>query len=431
MWNTCLTCLSLVSFACALWLLLTLRNPGKGGGRSEFDMLLVAAAIFVAVYLYNAGPGGSDGPLVSLFHTIQMAGANREFEAPYEGLLGLYAIVLYIAAPVSVMALVVSYLRELLAKPLVLLRTLSRDSFVFSQLDARSLMLAESIQAYYERSRPKDAPASGYTTGDVPTAHPCIVFTSVNSDVEQELESAARSIGAICTSQDIEDTITWCSAKTVCTIILSSKDETSNISITKHLTAYTTRATEERGGTFRIFAMTELRNSETLLFPDLPFQDAGNSVIVRSFDTRRALVERVIQRYPTFLLANPSTQWIVPSSLAERARQARMVDFLERDMRHVLVVGAGTTGSEFVSNALWASRIDGLHTRIDVIDREPERPGSGRTMAEARFAATSPEVMRYVRETPAADNAPVPADMEHYDLHFSLLDAETDAYLHR
>ena len=431
--------LSLLLLLSAFVHLVRRTRLSQRGFPRAYDVLLFAALIFGAAYAFELGQVGQGSLLVPFYHVIQIAGGDRDVEAvilpeaqPLRDILRIYSEVLYVITPMATLLTIVSYLFELLTVPQLRLLSLSRDVVVLSQLDERSLRMARSICGYYARDEVPAGDAFARTS-----RRACIVFAGVDREQERELAGAAFDFGAICTSLDVKDILGNCAHRHLRTIILSAQDEVRNIAEAKALAEQLRRACAA-AETYRIIAVTSLRNSETVLIPE-PSQDLSGTqatalpknLVLRSFDPTRALVEQIVDRYPIFLKSNPHSSW---DALAQRKGVAvgprRLDDLYVGDQRHVVVVGAGTAGMEFVGSALWASRIDGVHTRIDVLDREPDPTHPTATMAEARFAALAPEVMRQ-RASAADVTRDAEGDAytdESYDLAFTMLDAQTQAY---
>lgn len=538
---------SLVAFCYGIASLLQAAlSRGQSVGRQ--DILLAMSWIFIAAFLFDWSHE-EFGPLsflLSFFHAIQMATGNYDYQPLESGnaldyWCELYGLILVIAAPTSTIALVVTYMTDLLSALVVGFWSRLRDTFIFSQLDKRSLRLAKSIVKYYQTHDlkgfdPKEEP-------DKLTARPFIVFADVDNDAEEELASSARGMGAFCTTHEIEEVVNWCSNRRLrlsrlltrrafVTMLVTSNDEGQNISLAKRLDQQADGLLDRCRSYFRIFALTSLRNNETLLFDERPFvkpdksstkpatggegklladssaderrivalakrfslqasgmleqcrqrlltlssvflqdkeaprseaavgeesQDAQgaasgkrtgeryqNRVIIRGFDNTRGVIEHVIDRYPIFLNFNPKSPWITVSKtlrhendgiIGQQDGKDDLRESLNEELlgspasriidRHIVIVGAGALGLEFVGSVLWASRIDGVHVRIDVLDHEENPALPGTTMAEERFAANSPEIMSWVHWGKHTDPD---EDMRWYDLRFRLLDADGRAY---
>ncbi len=407
-----------------------------------YDVLLFTALVFLAAVAFEIGQAETSSLFAPLYHAIQIVGGDRDLDAvrlpdaqPLRDILRVYSSVLFVLTSIAAILAIVSYLMELLTVPLVRLLSLRRDVFVFSQLDERSLKIAHSVSNYYEEHSVDPSHA-----GMRQRRRACLVFACVDREEERELASTAYEMGAVCSGLDVTDVVRSSARARLVTVLLSSKDEGRNIAEAKTLREQLA-GDGRKGSSYRIIALTSLANSETVLMPETVAvqptatdASAFANVVVRSFDPSRALVERVVDRYPLFLATKPDADWqlLAVERCGEQAVRAHaLAELYEPATRHVLVVGAGTVGREFVLSTLWASRIDGVHMRVDVIDCEADPADAQRTRAEACLGLEAPGIMAHVdaNEVPASVDARGDAYTdETYDLHFHRMDVETDTY---
>lgn len=445
---------SLLVFAAGIVLLIVGR---KRTGR--FSWAGFVLTMFVAVLLYDLGiwelTGRVESMLLSLFHSLQTMSANRDFELPEVAgasqgqmrLLASYGTLLFIVAPVSIVTAVLEYFSGVITSLVLWFKSLVADSFVFSRLDERTLDLAQDVQAHYRGA------------GRLASRPVCIVFANCD-DADDGLLTTAHKMRAFCFGDGVEETSHKCSRRRTCSIVLLEEDEVAAITMARSIKeeAQESRLLSGRGET-RIFVLTDFRNTESLLFPEVLGEEERwnkrrGKVIVRGIDLTRELVEQVMLRYPLFLLSKPLPGVSVPVAAgsgadglggvpdscwyhtdASEVIEARRLEMYVRPDRHILVVGAGSIGTEFLSSALWASRIDGIHTKIDVIDSIEDPLSPGKPLAESCYASEAPEVMNHRASVlgAAGGDGVQGVDLidgeEPYDLMFSLVDAETDAYV--
>lgn len=426
--------------------LLILRRKKTG----EFSWAGFVLTMFLAVLLYDLGlwrlTGRFESLLRSVFYSLQTMSANRDFDPPtvtgagegYSTLVALYGDILFIVAPVSIVSAALEYFSGTVSNAVLRCRSLFSDSFVFSQLDARSLAMAQNIVASYTSGKAR-----------LCLMRPCVAFAD-GEGADKDLVSGARRMGAFCQSGDVGSVMRRCSSRMRCSVLLVGEDGEASIALARQLKDEARRGPFSKGGETRIFVSTSFRDAEYLLFPEaLEEEEAlereggaqGRKVVIRGIDFTRELVERVIVRYPVFMTTKPTpgvnmpegkgpdSPGLLPDSCwyevsEPEVRRYRQREFYQREGRHVLILGAGSVGTEFLSYALWASRIDGIHTRIDVVDCEEDPLHPGRTLAESRYAAIAPEIMRH----PGSRDASEGIDEEAYDLTFHLVDAETEHY---
>ena len=447
----CLIILSIVVLVSGICLLN--RRRSKTGRFSWSGFVLT---MFLAVLFYDLGltvlTGHVNSVLLSVFHALQTMTANRDLELPEVAGLGngtlrflvFYGALLFIVAPVSIVSAVLEYFSGAISGVFLWADSCTAESFVFSCLDERTLDLAHDIRM----SHPQKGDSS---------KRACIAFASCRG-VEDDLMAEAHRIGARCLDADVEATMKRCSPKTVCSVVILDENEEAAIVLARRLKKRAAkRHTKSGQSETRIFVLTDFRSTEALLFPELlkeelkHDEDASSKVLVRGIDLTRELVEQVILRYPLFLLSKPSGGVSMPVSEAGQATpparalpwyhasqqdicRAQRKELYDRPDRHILIVGAGSVGTEFLTSALWASRIDGVDVRIDVVDGLEDPLQEGRPYVEARFAAEAPEIMamRAGAQEAVGNSAQIFSGDEGrerlYDLSFSLIDAETEAY---
>lgn len=415
---------SFVVFAVGWAVALRRRRSDAKRRHRRIDWLSLTVSTFAAALIFDLGYGEGtylfDSIVASFFHAVQMIGANKDIvEVDYSSvpkLAGyahlLYGNILFAATPVTTVALALSYLMRFLSSFRLGLKSRWCDCYLFSQLDERTLALATSVYEHYHDGE----------RGKGETQHACIAFADVDDDVDEELVYAAYDLGALCFAQPLENMWDVCCPRTMRVLMLADEDEARNIALAKTLKDEVVASHHKGDREVRIIALTELRGSETLLFPEVLSGEDNGVVVVTGVDLTRSLADDVVDHYPLFLLSDPKSQ----HSVEGFGKDVRQRELYERADRHVVIVGAGHVGMDFLSVSLWASRIDGVHTRISVLDAEADAVQGDKPRAQTRFEALAPEIMAHVgTDYPAPESD----DGNIYDLDFHLVDAETSSYV--
>lgn len=154
-----------------------------------------------------------------------------------------------------------------------------------------------------------------------------------------------------------------------------------------------------------IYSVTSLYGAESLLTigeqSDAPEADKGVPVSVRRVDWTRAFVESTLDDYPLFLLGKqpplPTTSNSEASNgVLRRAYLDWQNTMLNCSKRHVIIVGAGHVGLEFLRMALSFSRFcapegkNPLSIRFDVFDNKADPLCTNEPRAKRRFEAGAP-----------------------------------------
>lgn len=359
MWFACLFVSLLLPLLAVLAVLLinSLRRE-KGPKLSMFRFLfagvfLASFVMFLPVQREMAGHTLLDAVravVLSAFHAIQMLAAGGEFKLITENmttcadyLLGWYQgwfAVLFAVMPVFSFGFVLSLFKNLSAHFLYG-TAFFKDTYVFSELNERSLALARDIK----HNNPSVA----------------IVFNDVFEDDKEstyELIAAAKNIGAICFKKDIlAVNYRFHSPKKSIYFFAIGVNETENLNQTLNLID----TYRDRENT-RIYVFSTKVESELLL----AVVDQGYIKVHRINEVRslvnRELYERGHMLFDTARPAEDGTKKI-----------------------SAVVVGMGNHGTEMVKALAWYGQMDGYSLEIHAFDRDP--------LAEEKFVALAPELM--------------------------------------
>ncbi len=239
---------SLALFAAAVWQgLRCVRGRQDGSGR---DALLGVLLFYLSITAmrWAAGPGYMEAtgqPPLNLWetvfdsavHALQTFSMDEDYttylvvtkelcreltgSAGAAALLGGFMAVQGFLAPIVGGAMLLSLLSDLFPG-LACFFQQGRDKFVFSELNERSVLLAESLRGY--------SGALSLEGGDRPAGKRCIIFTDAYVDMEDEaraeLLQRAKKLG-ICLQDDV--TALRLRGKTRVTYFLMDRDEQANL----------------------------------------------------------------------------------------------------------------------------------------------------------------------------------------------------------
>lgn len=313
-----------------------------------------------------------------------------------------YQCVLYIVAPVSFVSVLVSRLMNFFALPRAHWRALHRDTYVFDELSEPTLTLARSIEKHAK------------TTKDVVN----LVFTDTNNNVGDAFHARALALGATCVQNSVETVWKHLPHGRHVHIILTSKDEKRNITRASSISRACASAAKNWKPPLRyrlpvkhkaleawtsaphvtISAVTTLRGAESLFeHEELDVLEIGEEqfmrVPVRCIDWTRNTTEKILGEYPLFLLGRQPELPQPSDGVAYKSYLAWQNAMLDEDRRHVVVVGAGHVGMEFLSLALSTSRNGSpsdkgpLQYRFDVFDNKADALHKSECLAKYRFIA--------------------------------------------
>ena len=288
--------------------------------------------------------------LLSLFNAMQIFAGGCEFSIIREGLMlcpdGLdilyqvWAATLFVLAPVFTFGFVLSLFKNLSANAKYI-ASYFKDVYVFSELNERSLVLANDIKAKNKK--------------DV------IVFTDVfegNEESTFELIEEAKKLRAICFKNDIlvVNFKRHSNQKTISFFAIGI-NETENLNQALKLV----ERYKERENT-NLYVFSTNVGSELLLS-----STDQSAVKVRRINEVQSLVNRVLYERGE----------IIFDSARENGEGAKDIS--------AVVIGMGRHGTEMVKALTWFGQMDGYNLEINAFDKDP--------LAKEKFVALAPELM--------------------------------------
>lgn len=250
------------------------------------------------------------------------------------------AAIVYVLGPVLTFGFILSFFKNITAYRDLYMHFMS-DLYVFSELNEKSLVLAESIKQRAKRN--------------------IIVFTDVFTQEEEaafELQEKARELKAICFKKDIVD-INWNMSHKNRKVYLFTigDDEAENIEQSVKLAS---RYAPLKN--FQLFIFSSSAESE-MLFSSIP----GDGIRIRRINPTRTLIENILYQRG-----------------GEIFRNALDVGGSEKLISAVLL-GLGQHGTEMLKALSWLCQMDGYRLEINAFDKDPQ--------ALDKFKALCPELM--------------------------------------
>ena len=288
--------------------------------------------------------------LLSFFNAMQIFAGGCEFSIVQEGLTlcpkgfdmlyQLWAATLFVLAPVFTFGFVLSMFKNLSANAKYV-ASYFKDVYVFSELNERSLALANDIKAKNKRA--------------------VIIFTDVfeeNKESTFELIEEAKKLRAICFKNDIlVVNFKRHSAKKAISFFAIGINETENLDQALKLV----ERYKERENT-NLYVFSTNVGSELLLS-----STEQSAVKVRRINEVQSLVNRVLYERGEIIFDS-----------------ARENDEGTKDISAV-VIGMGRHGTEMVKALAWFGQMDGYNLEINAFDKDP--------LAREKFVALAPELM--------------------------------------
>jgi len=384
----CALCLglSVLLLAVAVWKCLHAlrlsRQPGSDidgdrltGPLQLFLVWFFAAAVLLFVPVYYTDYLAEEAPFARVFkclflsvhNTMRLFILDGEFDiienfaadrirlsSVVADLYSLYAVVIYVAAPVVTAGFVLSFFRSVTAR--IRFRLLSsRNTYHLSELNEQSLALAENILS------------------EDPTGKPLIVFYDVYDSGEEaggELIARAKRLGALCFSGDIAETKLRRPSRNAekCRVTerrfyMIGEDEDENIRQALTLIGRCRGNARYDDPSTRFYVFSRTEDSEVLL----DCTDRGR-MKVRRVNEMRNLILNTLMQEPVF-----------DSSYTDEETGRRQLN--------ILVVGCGKYGMETVRALCWCGQIPGYDLTIHVADKRQD--------IASVLEGVAPELMQY------------------------------------
>ena len=316
-------------------------NTFKGTECGIFETILISIHNMIRLFIV-------DGEY--LFITENMQGIPQWLTAPYTALFAI----LFVLAPVLTFSFVLSFFKNISSYTRFLFN-FGKDAYIFSELNEKSLALAETISAKHGKK--------------------CVfIFTDVFEREEEEsfeLIEQGKELGAIFFKKDIINVnFSRHSAKSALNFFCIGENETENIAqalnlILKH---------KYRKNTLLYVFSTQLE-AELLLTNafvgegDMSEEQNEDMIKVRRVNHVRSLINHN--------LYDKGYEMLFHSAYDDGSGTKQI---------NAVVVGMGQHGVEMTKALAWCCQMDGYRLEVDVVD--------SRADAEKEFLSQCPELMK-------------------------------------
>lgn len=347
-------------------------SKSKHKSRRALDALQVmiigvvvsSIVLFIPIYLHDFeghGCGILETVLISIHNMIRLFIVDGEFDFVTSNLVGLSPVVakcysilfsiLFVLAPLLTFGFVLSFFKNVSAYKRYITHYNS-DVYVFSELNEKSLLLAESLYNNDPKSR-------------------LLVFTDVfeNKEENPELITKLKELGAIYFKKDIAVVdLSFHSKKSKLSFFVIGGDESQNVSLSlKLIDKLKFRDNAD------IYVFSTQAEADLLLanaFNNLKANNAEHEikVKVRRVNEVQSLVLRTL--YET------GYEKIFRSAY-ENTNGVKQIN--------AVVIGMGQHGTEMTKALSWFCQMDGYEVRINAFDLDE--------LAEDKFTALCPELM--------------------------------------
>lgn len=358
MWITCflISIICLILFASVT--LLLKNSTLKKRRRLNLFYLMFAGVFLTAFFLFlPINSVTADATLLgrwrvfllSVLNSMQMFAIDCDFGMVRESIVHCpdwldtayqaWVATLFVLAPIFTLGFVLSFFKNLSAH-LKYLYAYFKDTYIFSELNDKSLVLANDIKSKNKKV--------------------LIVFTDVfeeNEESTYELIEKAKKLGAICFKKDILviDFKKHSSKKAISFFTIGSNEAENLNQSLKLIENYRNRSNTH------IYVFSTKIESELLLTSI----DKGE-IKVRRINEVKSLVNRVLYERGEILFES-----------------AKDVDGTK--LISAVVVGLGRHGTEMVKALSWFGQMNGYKLEINAFDKDP--------LAKEKFVALAPELM--------------------------------------
>jgi len=324
----------------------------------------------------------------------------------------IYAAILYILSPILTAGFILSLFRNLSSEIRYFLARF-RPHFVFSEINARSLALAESIRKRYEKERndekqERKARRTGMKSKKRRSGRPLFVFTDVflqNEEEDYDLIVQARALGAVLLKKDVAELNLRYKKRCAVEIFLIGENESENIAQALKLIDH-----------YKKRSRTKLYVFATTLGSRYVLDSANKGDLVVTGALKPMLEDEanrdlLIERGLGALLAKNGKE----SDVLDDGFKVRRLDDIgmlarrslknsgvlkiaaamppEKRRISILILGMGRYGRELLKTAAWFCRMEGVPIEVNIFDKRAEnrKDGSGNVME--RFRCEAPELI--------------------------------------
>ena len=357
-WNICFSLSVAILVATVIYFLYSLGKYKRGRLLTPFNTLFAGTFLAVCVGLLPVLSGILAGEyaffwklvFLDALQAIQVFTINLDAPDIVAAISGsgasladsysLNMTILFFCAPILTFGFLASLFKDLAAS-LTYRRRYQTDAYIFSALNEKSLLLAQSLRSSHKRA--------------------LIAFTNVDmdeGDVTTEQVEWAKELSALIFRKDIlSENFSAHSPKACITFFLIGQKEGENlIQSLKLLSKYNDRENTQ------MYVFSSLSEGD-LLLSNAP----KGKIRLRRVNEVRSLVYRYLYDDGPELFAGA---YQLPNG--------------EKEI-NALVIGMGKTGTELTKALSWYCQMDGYHLNLHSFDKDP--------LAEEKFSALCPELM--------------------------------------
>lgn len=288
--------------------------------------------------------------LLAVFNSMQLFAGGCEFAVVMDSInycpdwlsiiYQVWAATLFVLAPVFTFGFVLSLFKNLSANAKYI-ASYFKDVYVFSELNERSLVLANDIKAKNKKA--------------------VIVFTDVFEENEEstfELIEEAKKLRAICFKNDI--------------LVVNFKRHSNQKTIS--FFAIGINETENLNQALKLVERyKERENTNLYVFST----NAGSELLLSSTDQSVVKVRRINEVQSLINRVLYDNGDIIFESACDNNEGAKDIS--------AVVIGMGRHGTEMVKALAWFGQMDGYNLEINAFDKDP--------LAKEKFVALAPELM--------------------------------------
>lgn len=247
--------------------------------------------------------------------------------------VSFYLTVLYLVAPLMTLSNVLFLFRNIIGE-FHYLRHKSRDHYIMSELNEKSIALARSIYRDHKKA--------------------VILFTDVferNEEKDYDLLTQARDIKAICLKKDISHVDIF-SKKGNVEIFLIGNDEATNVSQAVRITTQINQKNTKRN--IKVFVFSTQPSApyiiDSIRYDNLmehTGQYGEDCFKLRRIDEKRQLIWNTVPKMKVFDIADRHEKTL-----------------------SVMIVGFGNYGMEFFKMLIWYCQFEGYQLQINIFDKQ-------------------------------------------------------------
>lgn len=368
--------ISIIALMFSVILAVVAGKTKRGGGFFDpaktlfIGTVVSSVSLFIPIYreTFKASGGGIlETVLISIHNMIRLFVVDGEFEFITSSLQGVpttvnrcYTVMfsaLFVLAPILTFGFVLSFFKNISAY-IRYITHYNFDVFVFSELNEKSLALAESVSKRGKKH--------------------LIVFTNVlekNEDGGYELYQKAKAIGAVCFKDDI-NTVDFSlhDSKSSQSFFVIGEDGAENISQALEII-----------DKFKYRNNTNLYVFSTLIEAEILLANAFENSNYNSDDKKALIKVRRVNEVRSLINRNLYENGFekIFSSAYQDERGVKKIN--------ALIIGMGQHGTEMTKALSWFCQMDGYEVEINSFDKDKN--------AKEKFLSLCPELMSFSGKT--------------------------------